>query len=76
MGVSGAPVPVCCSAVTRCRRKWTRLHLGASLLFLFDDYMLDVERRELRCGQTLVAVEPQVFDLLVYVVQAWSARMI
>jgi DNA-binding winged helix-turn-helix (wHTH) protein/pimeloyl-ACP methyl ester carboxylesterase len=69
MGVSGAPVPVCCSAVTRCRRKWTRLHLGASLLFLFGDYVLDVERRELRCGQTLVAVEPQVFDLLVYVVQ-------
>ena len=51
------------------KKKWTRLHLGVSLLFLFGDYVLDVERRELRCGQTLVAVEPQVFDLLVYVVQ-------
>ena len=34
-----------------------------------DDYALDVERRELRCGQTLVGVEPQVFDLLVYLLQ-------
>jgi pimeloyl-ACP methyl ester carboxylesterase/DNA-binding winged helix-turn-helix (wHTH) protein len=37
--------------------------------FLFGDYALDVGRRELRCGQTLVPVEPQVFDLLVYLIR-------
>jgi pimeloyl-ACP methyl ester carboxylesterase/DNA-binding winged helix-turn-helix (wHTH) protein len=37
--------------------------------FQFGNYALDVERRELRCGQALVAVEPQVFDLLVYLVR-------
>lgn len=31
--------------------------------------MLDIERRELRRGPELIAVEPQVFDLLVYLVQ-------
>ena len=34
--------------------------------FLFGDFALDVGRRELRRGQALVSVEPQVFDLLVY----------
>jgi pimeloyl-ACP methyl ester carboxylesterase/DNA-binding winged helix-turn-helix (wHTH) protein len=34
----------------------------------FDGYCLDVERRELRKGSELVAVEPQVFDLLGYLV--------
>ena len=33
--------------------------------FQFDDYMLDIERPELHRGATPVAVEPQVFDLLV-----------
>jgi len=37
--------------------------------FLFGDYSLDVGRRELRRGQHLVDVEPQVFDLLVYLVR-------
>ncbi|MGA7326948.1 MAG: winged helix-turn-helix domain-containing protein [Rhodomicrobium sp.] len=37
--------------------------------FLFGDHALDIERRELRCGFEPVAVEPQVFDLLVYLVQ-------
>jgi len=31
--------------------------------------MLDVDRRELRRGSEPIAVEPQVFDLLVYLVQ-------
>ena len=33
------------------------------------DYEIDVERRELRRAQLRVHVEPQVFDLLVYLVQ-------
>jgi TolB-like protein len=35
----------------------------------FADYTLDVDRRELCCGSTMVDVEPQVFDLLHYLVQ-------
>lgn len=35
----------------------------------FDDYVLDVAGRELCRGSKPIAVEPQVFDLLVYLVQ-------
>ena len=34
------------------------------LLYRFEDYVLDTNRRELRRGDGHVAVEPQVFDLL------------
>ena len=37
--------------------------------FLFEDLVLDVDRRELRRGSDAIPVEPQVFDLLVYLVQ-------
>lgn len=37
--------------------------------FQFENQTLDVARRELRRGNGLIAVEPQVFDLLVYLVQ-------
>jgi pimeloyl-ACP methyl ester carboxylesterase/DNA-binding winged helix-turn-helix (wHTH) protein len=37
--------------------------------FAFEDQVLDVDRRELRRGSTLTAIEPQVFDLLVYLLQ-------
>jgi TolB-like protein/Tfp pilus assembly protein PilF len=37
--------------------------------FLFADHTLDSGRRELRRGSTPIAVEPQVFDLLLYLVQ-------
>ena len=37
--------------------------------FQFSDHALDVERRELRRGPELIAVEPQVFDLLVYLLR-------
>jgi TolB-like protein len=39
------------------------------MTFSFGDYEIDVERRELRHAKSLVHVEPQVFDLLVYLVQ-------
>jgi len=35
----------------------------------FEDYVLDPERRELRRGPEAIAVGPQVFDLLLYLVQ-------
>src|SRR5437879_7304509 len=37
--------------------------------FTFGTYALDTDRRELRRGGDPVAMEPQVFDLLVYLVQ-------
>jgi pimeloyl-ACP methyl ester carboxylesterase/DNA-binding winged helix-turn-helix (wHTH) protein len=39
------------------------------VLFRFGDYALDTDRRELVRGGGLVAVEPQVFDLLVYLIR-------
>jgi TolB-like protein len=37
--------------------------------FLFEDHALDIDRRELRRGAQQIPVEPQVFDLLAYLVQ-------
>ena len=37
--------------------------------FLFGSYALDIDRRELRRGAELVALEPQVFDLLVFLIR-------
>ena len=39
------------------------------LLFHFGEYSLDIDRRELRRAGGLVAIEPQVFDLLVYLIR-------
>src|SRR5437762_6178334 len=38
------------------------------MLYEFEDYCLDVARQELRRGADLVAIEPQVLDLLHYLV--------
>ena len=40
-----------------------------NLRYLFEEYALDTHRRELRRGTNLVAIEPQVFDLLVYLIR-------
>ena len=37
--------------------------------FVFSDHTLDIDRRELRRGAEAIAVEPQVFDLLVCLVE-------
>lgn len=37
--------------------------------FIFGDYVLDPDRRELWCGGEAVHVEPQVFDLLLHLVR-------
>ena len=39
------------------------------VLYRFDDYSLDADRRELRRGGGLVTVEPLVFDI-----QEWLVR--
>jgi len=43
--------------------------LEERVVFRFGDHVLDIERRELRRGDEPVALEPQVFDLLVYLVR-------
>ena len=37
--------------------------------FHFADYVLDTDRRELRLRSELIAVEPQVYDLLLHLVE-------
>jgi adenylate cyclase len=39
------------------------------LLYLFENFALDADRRELRRGPALVSVEPRVFDLLAFVIE-------
>jgi putative ABC transport system substrate-binding protein len=39
------------------------------LRYLFDGYVLDTERRELRHGAGVVSLEPQVFDILEYLIR-------
>jgi adenylate cyclase len=38
------------------------------LLYVFEDFTLDIDRRELRREGALTAVEPQVFDLLAHLI--------
>ena len=39
------------------------------MAFLFGDMILDVERRELRSGAKLIPLEPQVFDILAFLIR-------
>ena len=49
---------------------WLERHLGAAALrFIFADHTLDIDLRELRRGAIPVPVEPQVFDLLIYLLE-------
>ncbi len=43
--------------------------LRHKLLFLFNNYALDTDRRELRSRGALINIEPQVFDLLTYLIE-------
>jgi DNA-binding winged helix-turn-helix (wHTH) protein len=42
---------------------------GHKVQFLFAGHTLDTDRRELRRGPEPIAVEPQVFDLLIYLME-------
>jgi TolB-like protein len=42
---------------------------GPKVQFLFADYVLDLNRRELTRGSAAIAIGPRVFDLLIYLVQ-------
>jgi TolB-like protein len=48
---------------------WQPSVAGRNVLFLFNNFALDCERRELRADGAAVPVEPQVFDLLVYLIK-------
>ena len=50
------------SAVRRCPAEH-------KLLYIFEDYVLDTGRRELRHGNAIVRVQPQVFDLLEFLIR-------
>ncbi|EJN11701.1 putative integral membrane protein [Bradyrhizobium sp. YR681] len=39
------------------------------MTFHFEDFVLDPERRELRRAETLIPLEPQVFDLMLHLVR-------
>jgi DNA-binding winged helix-turn-helix (wHTH) protein len=39
------------------------------MMFSFEDFVLDSAGRELCCGKEAIAVEPQVFDLLEYLIR-------
>jgi TolB-like protein/Tfp pilus assembly protein PilF len=39
------------------------------VILAFDNYALDRERRELRCGEATLDLEPKVFDLLVHLIE-------
>lgn len=41
----------------------------ATLLYRFEDFALDTDRRELRRGTLLVAAPPQVFDLIEFLIR-------
>jgi TolB-like protein/DNA-binding winged helix-turn-helix (wHTH) protein len=45
------------------------LYGGHKVQFVFADHTLDIDRRELRRGSQSIAVEPQVLDLLICLVQ-------
>lgn len=51
------------------RRRRLGLVGVAPVQYTFGDHQLDVERRELRRGGRPVALEPQVFDLLIYLIR-------
>jgi TolB-like protein len=56
----------------RSRVNLTQRHLhpwNCNLRYLFEDYALDADRRELMRGTVPVSVEPQVFDLLLYLIR-------
>ena len=42
---------------------------SAKLLYLFENHVLDINRRELHRGTIPVVIEPQAFDLLAYLIQ-------
>jgi TolB-like protein len=51
------------------RPTFSRADKEFSVQFVFGEYALDGSKRELRRGETLVRLEPQVFDVLLFLLQ-------
>jgi TolB-like protein/tetratricopeptide (TPR) repeat protein len=47
----------------------TSPQMGSGLKYFFDSFVFDPDRRELRQGDAVVAMQPQVFDLLEYLIR-------
>jgi len=45
------------------------IHGNDGLRYLFEDFVLDTDRRELRRGSGIIAATPQAFDLLEYLIR-------
>ena len=55
-----------------CYRSWRTVVAArgdAKLIYLFEDFSLDTDRRELHRGPTMVSITAQVFDLLEYLIR-------
>jgi DNA-binding winged helix-turn-helix (wHTH) protein len=39
------------------------------MLYAFENYVIDTDQRELRCGQRAVVLQPQVFDVLEFLIR-------
>ena len=48
---------------------WILVQKEREVPFSFEDYCLDVDRRELKRGSELIAIGPKVFDLLLFLIQ-------
>jgi DNA-binding winged helix-turn-helix (wHTH) protein len=57
------------AATLRARNERSSRHLGSStLLYAFENFFLDTARRELSRDGALIATQPQVFDVLQYLI--------
>lgn len=55
--------------VYRLNIRLARTSEGIVLLYLFDEFVLDTDQRELRRDGRTIALQPQVFDLLEYLIR-------
>jgi TolB-like protein len=53
----------------RIQAAWPGSIRSGRLRYLFDDFVLDTDKRELRRGPDAVSIAPQAFDLLVYLIR-------
>ena len=57
----------------RAKLRWSldniRGHGNGQLRYLFEDYVLDTDRREVRRGPAVIPIRPQVFDLLEHLIR-------
>jgi TolB-like protein/tetratricopeptide (TPR) repeat protein len=60
---------LCVPACAKLGSIWMAQKRSPGLRYLFEDYVLDIDKRELRRGADAVSITPQVFDLLDYLIR-------